>query len=180
MHTCVHRSLCLMAVVLAILLMPFQQAWSKENLRHRVATEASNSLMGCLAVDELSLLTDGKDAKKEMLRGAEAMVATELFTQVLKHTVREKRPHGETHDSFPSGHASAAFAMATVVSEYKPKYRWVAYGTAAVIGWSRVETGKHRWRDVLAGAALGYFTAKGFVGKHIEVTPDGVSCVWTW
>jgi len=146
----------------------------------RLATDLSNGTAALLVIGELSLLSDGKAAKPEMLQGAKALIATEAFTEALKYTVREKRPHSESLTSFPSGHTSAAFAMATVVADYKPKYAWLAYGTAAAIGWSRVEVGAHHWQDVVAGAALGYFTAKHFTGQHLNVTPTGVSYNWNW
>jgi membrane-associated phospholipid phosphatase len=57
--------------------------------------------------------------------------------------------------AFPSGHATAAFSLARVASEYHPKYKWLWYGIAARIAWSRVKVNAHDWDDVIAGAALG-------------------------
>ncbi len=61
--------------------------------------------------------------------------------------------------SFPSGHAAAAFAVATVFSHRYRQHRWVpwvAYGTAAVISFSRVTNQAHFPSDVFLGAALGF------------------------
>jgi membrane-associated phospholipid phosphatase len=52
--------------------------------------------------------------------------------------------------------------MATVLAEYQPKCKWLAYGVASTIGWSRIETDAHHWQDVVAGAALGYYVALHF------------------
>ena len=65
--------------------------------------------------------------------------------------------------SFPSGHAAAAFAVATVFSHRYRQHRWVpwvAYGTAAVIGFSRITMQAHFPSDVFLGAALGYTMTK--------------------
>lgn len=118
--------------------------------------------------------------KQELVQGTKALVATGLATELLKHIVQEKRPFSDDHDSFPSGHTSLAFAAATVVSDYHPKYEVLAYSAASVVGWSRVEDGKHRWREVIAGALLGHFVAKQFTSKHIAITPQGIAFGTTW
>lgn len=67
------------------------------------------------------------------------------------------------NSSFPSGHATVAFAVATVfATEYKDK-PWVpiiSYTTASLIGASRITENKHWITDVMVGAALGYVTGK--------------------
>jgi undecaprenyl-diphosphatase len=57
--------------------------------------------------------------------------------------------------SFPSGHATVAFASATVLALAVPRLRWPLYGLAVLIAWSRVYVGVHYPGDVLAGAVLG-------------------------
>lgn len=171
---------CLIFLLLVLVFIATRPAWGDESSTHRLATDASNSITAFVVVGELSLLADGKAGKAEALQGAKALVMTGLLTEALKHTVREKRPHSESLTSFPSGHTSCAFAMATVIADYKPKYKWLAYGVAITIGWSRVEVGAHRWTDVAAGAALGYFTAKHYTNQHLNVTPEGVGYQWKW
>ena len=66
------------------------------------------------------------------------------------------------HASFPSGHATVAFALAAALqrettSRWIP---WVAYPAAAVVGWSRVHDGEHWTSDVVAGAALGTWASR--------------------
>jgi len=65
------------------------------------------------------------------------------------------------HASFPSGHAAIAFATATAVDrETRAGWvPWVAYPLAALVGWSRVRDDQHWASDVVAGAALGVWTA---------------------
>lgn len=64
--------------------------------------------------------------------------------------------------SFPSGHTTTAFSWAAVTAEEFPS-PWVAaaaYGTAGAVGFSRMYQDEHWASDVVAGAALGYFTDK--------------------
>jgi membrane-associated phospholipid phosphatase len=59
--------------------------------------------------------------------------------------------------SFPSGHASTAFACATVIAWASRRLAAPAFVLAAAIGWSRVYVGVHWPLDVLGGALLGVF-----------------------
>jgi membrane-associated PAP2 superfamily phosphatase len=65
--------------------------------------------------------------------------------------------------SFPSGHATAAFSVATVVAYRYRNHRWVpiaAYALATAIAASRVTTMAHFPSDVFLGAAIGYSVAR--------------------
>jgi undecaprenyl-diphosphatase len=66
-----------------------------------------------------------------------------------------------TSASFPSGHASTAFAAAVAVSVLVPAWRRPALCVAALVGFSRIYLGVHYTLDVLAGALLGALV--GFV-----------------
>jgi membrane-associated phospholipid phosphatase len=68
--------------------------------------------------------------------------------------------------------------MATVLGDYKPQYKWFAYGIATTIGWSRVKLEAHHWWDVVAGAGLGYAVGKHYTRQSILVGSDGVSVNW--
>lgn len=71
--------------------------------------------------------------------------------------------------SFPSGHATVAFAAATVFAkEYKDK-PWIpvlAYSAASLIGVSRMIENKHWFTDVAVGGMLGYLTGVQIVNNY--------------
>lgn len=72
----------------------------------------------------------------------------------------------DDYRSFPSGHATAAFAFASLVSaetsHWWPESRWligpIVYGGAALTGVSRIYNNAHWASDVIAGAAIGTLT----------------------
>ena len=94
-----------------------------------------------------------------VLLGAGASgVLKELFDRVrppfagLDLVALSSAPHTP---SFPSGHATTAFAAAAAVGVFHPRLRVPLYGLAALVGLSRVYLGVHYAFDVVAGAALG-------------------------
>jgi membrane-associated phospholipid phosphatase len=94
------------------------------------------------------------------------------YTELLKVTVKRERPDGSDNKSFPSGHASNAFTLATVAERH---YGWKvgvpAYALAATIAYSRIVRDKHYLSDVVAGATLGYVVGRTVVrvnGRPIE------------
>jgi membrane-associated phospholipid phosphatase len=87
---------------------------------------------------------------------AQALAVNAVWTSALKLSLRRERPDGSDPYSLPSGHTSSAFALATVArNHYGWKVGVPAYVLASGIGLSRIESGKHHFSDVLAGATLG-------------------------
>jgi membrane-associated phospholipid phosphatase len=73
---------------------------------------------------------------------------------------------GGVRQSWPSGHATAAFAIAAVLSEeLGGATPWVAYPIATGVAWSRVNDEAHWATDVLMGALVGTLTAR-LVVRH--------------
>ena len=104
------------------------------------------------------------------------------------------------HLSFPSGHATVAFAVSSVLAEYFDNnyLRVGLYGFAALTAYARVRNNQHWFSDVITGGligfASGYFVVhrekdreeskyiKSTGGKGISIYPglSGVSIVWRW
>lgn len=82
----------------------------------------------------------------------------------LKKIIKEERPDHSDKESFPSGHATIAFAAArSVDKEFRRESIWIpiaGYAAATAIGVERVVNDKHHWYDVLAGAGLGVASAE--------------------
>lgn len=86
----------------------------------------------------------------------EAITVTALTTEVLKAAAHRLRPDRTDYLSFPSGHASSSFAVATVLAgRYGPWAGVPAYAAATAIGVSRLDADRHFLSDVLFGATLG-------------------------
>jgi len=153
---------------------------------------------------------------REVLR---AVVVSGAITALVKGAVGRARPfaspgdpdvftpwHGFTNASlasFPSGHTSAAFATATVLSRElnaaHPGTRWLVssllFGAATFVGFSRVYQHQHWPSDVVAGAALGTITGYEVVAhargdrspidrhlfSHMSIAPSsgGLAVQWS-
>lgn len=85
----------------------------------------------------------------------------------------------DEYRSFPSGHVTAAFAFASIVSaetsHWWPESRWligpIVYSGAALTGVSRIYNNAHWASDVVAGAAIGTLTGLK-VYKYQHSHPD--------
>lgn len=95
---------------------------------------------------------------------AMAWTLTVGLTQGLKWTFHEQRPDGADDASFPSGHTARAFCGAEMLyQEYKHVSPWIGYagyGMAALTGYLRIYNNKHYLNDVVAGAAVGFLSAR--------------------
>jgi membrane-associated phospholipid phosphatase len=91
-----------------------------------------------------------------------------VLANVLKHLIGRPRPKfvhsGDWQmtiswvsglDSFPSGHSTASFAVATVLAKRFPAWGPLCIGFAAFVALSRVLRGSHFPTDVVGGAVVG-------------------------
>lgn len=96
-------------------------------------------------------------------------------------------------NSFPSGHTTAVFSVASVIATQYRDTKWVpvaAYSVASLVGLSRIYDNKHWLSDVVAGAAIG--TLVGNLVSHrssdskLTVVPigssnfQGMQLTYTW
>ena len=157
------RLSCRTAVLLTLtLLAPINAqaqsaAPSTESGEHKLAHFASHdgNIIFLATGTLLPLLRDGGEGKNRTLRVADSLATTALLTEALKALTREKRPDTDEHNSFPSGHTSAAFAVAAMESAFHPKEAPIWFLGAATIGWSRIRLNRHHPQDVAAGALIG-------------------------
>ncbi|WP_019850938.1 phosphatase PAP2 family protein [Desulfitobacterium sp. PCE1] len=61
--------------------------------------------------------------------------------------------------SFPSGHSTAIFCIATVLVLAIPSSFILFYSLASIVAFSRVYLGMHYPSDIMIGASLGTITA---------------------
>lgn len=94
------------------------------------------------------------------------LVVNSALRYALKNTEWSTRPNGSPY-GFPSGHASFMTSSAAyLATRYGWRYGLPAYALTGYVSWVRVDTDHHRWRDVIAGAAL------SFSISHLFVTPQ--------
>jgi membrane-associated phospholipid phosphatase len=109
-----------------------------------------------------------QELKRAAVSSLIALAISGLSVQVIKHLTGRPRPKladrgvfewGPSlqtgHDSFPSGHAFSAFAMAAVLSSFYPAGRWIWYSLAVLVAFTRVYISAHFASDVFVGAVLG-------------------------
>lgn len=100
------------------------------------------------------------DCKKLVLTTAASWVAAAGSAYILKHSIKEWRPDHSDQKSFPSGHATIAFAGATALHrEFGHISPWISisgYGLATFVAVDRVCRDRHHWYDVAAGAGIGF------------------------
>ena len=98
---------------------------------------------------------DEKMAETGKLAAAAFMEAG-FVAYALKHIVGRPRPLNAAETcSFPSGHTTLAFTMATVAGHEYNKLRIPLYVVALGTAFSRVYLGRHYPSDVIAGAVIG-------------------------
>lgn len=88
-----------------------------------------------------------------------AVAIIQLLVYMLKLSASELRPDSTDTLSFPSGHTTTAFMIATMLSvQYYKRSIWFSifgYACAIAVGCMRILNNRHWIMDVLTGAAIG-------------------------
>ena len=124
-------------------------------------------------------------ARETGLLAAEALINSMITETALKGISQRARPFAgierseffDGGNSFPSGHSTQTWAVATVIAnEYKHRraVQIAAYGMATAVSVARFTGHKHYLSDVIAGSALGYGIGK-FVYNSRHREPGGLS-----
>jgi hypothetical protein len=132
--------------------------------------------------------------KETFLMVTEALTTSATWTGLLKVGLGRERPSqreapvsdwtgpfgifsNETHRSgkqfmsFPSGHSSAIWSIATVLAHQYPKHYIVpalSYTLATAVAYSRVVVDAHWFSDIVVGSALGYLCARQVLRDNSE------------
>lgn len=134
------------------------------------------------------------------VRATSSVALAGLTTHGLKAVFGRLRPDSLDADhfspfsrgrSFPSGHATVAFALATSLADEirRPWASVLLYGAATGTAFSRVHDRRHWLSDVALGAALGVTAAKfvngrwtvlGIRAPNFLVTAGGVGAGWSF
>jgi membrane-associated phospholipid phosphatase len=106
---------------------------------------------------------------------SQAVVVNIAYVFLIKEAARRERPDGSDHQSFPSGHASNAFATASVLERH---YGWKvgvpSYAVATFVAASRLAAEKHFLSDVTFGAVFGFGVGRTVVRRNNRPpTPPG-------
>jgi membrane-associated phospholipid phosphatase len=133
-------------------------------------------LVSASVVGDDRLRDTGRDALEAYL------FAGRITTPLLKRAIGRSRPFEADstydfdpfsgHSSLPSGHATSAFAVASVIGDryrHRPWIRGFAYGLASAVAYARVHDNVHYASDVVAGAIIGMGIGRGIVARNRDV-----------
>ena len=99
----------------------------------------------------------------DLIRG---QVLSQVLVQGIKVIGQRDRPTGECC-AFPSGHAAAAFATASILERhFGYRSAWPIMVAAGYVGASRLADNRHFLSDVVFGSAVGMASGWTVVGQH--------------
>jgi len=136
----------------------------------------------------MGLMLDERAGRIEAYRMLEAGALSSITTEALKYAAGRSRPNETWRvddwrkggSSFPSLHASAAFAIGTVFAESgSDDYRWIrrviGFGIATGTVYARVQGNAHWLSDVVAGAAIGVYTGAFTLNRSYSNLPVAIN-----
>ncbi len=162
-------------IILTLTMLPFDQSihswvWTSPKGLLRDVLTANDYLSGYpIHLFIISILFAQSNWKKLLSGYLAVMIGQGLVVDLIKILVGRGRPLMEKGafyfhpfspprmemTSFPSGDATAALALATLLGIYYPKSKWLFWLLALGSGLSRIARGRHFPSDVIFGAGLG-------------------------
>jgi membrane-associated phospholipid phosphatase len=124
----------------------------------------------------VGLFSAGRIARGDRFRAAsydlsQAVIVNGVYTTLLKLATQRERPDKSDRHSFPSGHASNAFAMSAAFAKHYKKLAVPLYGFATFVAVSRMAASKHHFSDIVAGSGLGAVIGSSVV-RRLDRPPD--------
>jgi membrane-associated phospholipid phosphatase len=124
----------------------------------------------------LGQATGNRHAREAGWLGLQALAHSQVLVLAMKQITNRQRPINDQSssgfwnggDSFPSGHATSSFALATVFAyEYRDHIAVpiVGYSLAGLVSASRLSARRHWLSDITVGGAVGFLVGR-FVYKH--------------
>lgn len=159
--------------------------FEKIQRQDRVLLKALNNSMNCKTLDFLmipitylgsvtfcvifcltTLISSNENIRILGIKTSYTLLITTLISKLIKTSVNRIRPFikinnlkikkiGIDEYSFPSGHTTAAFSIATTISFIFPSLMVLSFILASLVGISRIYLGVHYPTDVLGGVFLG-------------------------
>jgi membrane-associated phospholipid phosphatase len=132
-----------------------------------------------IAIAVVGLVEKDKNLQRDALYIAGSYATSAMITYSIKKIVNRQRPFEKyafivkrddekNGSSFPSGHTSAAFCVATSLSIRYPKWYVIApsYVWATSVSWARMYQGVHYPSDVFVGAVVG--SGSAWLGYKVQ------------
>lgn len=132
-------------------------------------TDLGGAIFSSLFIFILILFGNG-DIRFIGLEALTAITISQVIVHSLKRILSRERPYKIIEQlntyginlkdySFPSGHTTATFSIATTIALNIPKLSILVFSIAIIVGISRIYLGVHYPTDVAAGIFLGISTA---------------------
>ena len=157
--------------------LPIFDRWSVGKVRPLLSHLSTGVVLGLAVGIWADLWRAGPDGRVQVIASTESAALATGITVLMKEAVGRKRPVlytdaatqvadlADQTRSWPSGHTSAAFALATSFVLSKSggsagvSARLAALGAAVAVGALRVASARHFPTDVVGGAAIGIGSA---------------------
>lgn len=160
---------------------PLQKSWSNDKPlgdASRFGDYAGQLIPNALYAASFGIdywATQNTRSRSRALLMIKASLYSGAVTTGLKYAFAEPRPNNSDLLSFPSGHATSAFAFAAVVgAEHEWYWGLAAYSLATFVAASRINDNMHRLHDVIGGATIGLSYGLGLYYRQAKPSSQAI------